>query len=70
MQGGGGRNNSYFADNIDEFEQLTADILENRVPSLVENGYNIVCQRSFAETGKQLIAAYKRAMEICKSRFI
>lgn len=65
-----GENNSYFANNIDEFERLTADILENRVPSLVENGYNIVRQRSFDETGKQLIAAYEQAIRICKGREI
>ena len=62
-----GENNAYFANSIDEFEQLTADILENRVPSLVENGYEVVRKRSFAETGRQLTAAYERAIEIHRS---
>lgn len=64
----GTENNSYFADGIDEFERLTADILENRVPSLVENGYEVVRKRSFSETGKQLVAAYERAVQICERR--
>lgn len=62
----GTENNSYFADGIDEFEHLTLDILENRVPSLIENGYEVVRKRSLSETGKQLAAAYERAISICR----
>ena len=61
---GGGGNNSYLANNINEFVQLAEDILEKRLPSLVENGYEVVCSRSFAQTGRQLSEAYKRALEL------
>lgn len=59
------RSGAYFAHNIEEFTSLAEGILENRVPSLVENGYDIVSQRSFSETGKRLVDAYKRAVELC-----
>lgn len=61
---GGGGTNAYLANNISEFVQLTEDILENRLPSLVENGYEVVRSRSFAQTGRQLAEAYKRAMQL------
>lgn len=64
IRGGGRTNNSYLAENNDGFVQLTEDILENRLPSLVENGYEVVRSRSFAQTGRQLAEAYKRALEL------
>lgn len=55
--------NAYLANNTDEFVRLTENILEGRVPSLVENGYEVVKSRSFSKTGRQLAEAYKRAIE-------
>lgn len=60
----GGETNAYFADNLNEFVQLAEDILENRLPSLVESGYEVVRSRSFAQTGRQLAEAYRRALEL------
>lgn len=65
---GGGGNNAYFADSLDEFEELARGILENRFPSLVERGYESVCEKSLDKTGKLLIHAYERAIQLCKQR--
>ena len=59
---------AYMANDTDDFVRLTEDILERRVPSLVENGYEIVRSRSFAQTGRQLAEAYERAIRVCKDR--
>lgn len=59
---------AYLANDTDEFVRLTEDILEGRVPSLVENGYEVVRSRSFAQTGRQLAEAYERAIHVCKNR--
>lgn len=59
---------AYLADDTDDFVRLTGDILEGRVPSLVENGYEVVRSRSFAQTGRQLAEAYERAIRVCKDR--
>ena len=65
---GGGGNNAYLSNNNDEFEELARGILEERLPSLVERGYAAVCGRSLDKTGKLLIKAYERAVELCKQR--
>lgn len=65
---GGGGTNAYLANDLNEFVRLTEDILENRLPPLVENGYGVVCSRSFAQTGRQLAEAYKRAVELHNKR--
>ena len=64
----GGGNNAYLANNNDEFEELARGILEERLPPLVEKGYAAVCERSLDKTGKLLIKAYERAIELCKCK--
>ncbi len=59
---------AYLANDTDDFVRLTEAILEERVPSLVENGYEVVRSRSFARTGRQLAEAYERAVQICKGQ--
>lgn len=63
-----GGNNSYLADNLADFVRLAEGILEKRLPPLVEDGYRVVCERCFAETGKQLVSAYERAIQLREDR--
>lgn len=64
----GGGNNAYLSNNNDEFEELARGILEKQLPSLVERGYAAACERSLDKTGKLLIRAYERAIELCKQK--
>ncbi|MCM1165102.1 MAG: hypothetical protein NC299_05615 [Lachnospiraceae bacterium] len=60
----GGGNNSYFADNNDEFVRLAEGILEGRLPTLVEEGYEVARSRGFDKTGRQLAEVYERALRL------
>lgn len=62
----GEKRSAYLAENTEDFVRLTTDILEERLPSLVEKGYAVAQSRSLERTGAQLAAAYKRAIELCE----
>lgn len=64
----GGGNNAYFADSLDEFEELARGILEGGLPSLVERGYESVSEKSIDKTGRLLAKVYERAIQLCKQR--
>lgn len=64
----GGGNNAYFADSLDEFEELARGILEGGLPSLVERGYESVSEKSIDKTGRLLAKAYERAIQLCGQR--
>lgn len=59
-----GVNNSYMAENNDEFVRLAEDILEKRVPSLVDPGFEVARSRSLELVGAQLTKIYARAIEL------
>lgn len=63
-----GKINAYLANDLEGFVRIAGDILEKRVPSLVENGYEVVRSRSFEQTGRQLAQAYERALCVCSER--
>lgn len=53
----------YKAKTIDEFEQKTIDILEGKLPSLADNGYEVVKQREIKKAGEQLVELYKQVLK-------
>lgn len=57
--------NAYIAKDADEFEKLTRDILEKKVPDLTKEGYEVICRKSLKNTGKQLFDAYSEAIRVC-----
>jgi len=54
--------NVYKAKDIDEFEKKIADMLEGRLPSLIEEGYKVAEERDIKNIGKQLKAIYERVL--------
>lgn len=56
------------AANNDEFVRLTEDILEKRVPSLVDLGFEVARSRSLEAVGARLAEIYARAVEIRKKK--
>lgn len=61
-------NNAFLANNNDEFVKLAEDILEERVPSLTERGYEVARSRSLESVGARLAEVYARAAEVSKKR--
>ncbi len=53
----------YKAKNINEFEQKIKEILENKLPSLTENGYQVASKKNIKEVGKQLVEVYESLMK-------
>lgn len=53
----------YKASTIDEFEEKIRNITNKRLPSLVENAYEIAKQRDIKKVGKQLIDVYEEVMK-------
>lgn len=51
--------NVYKAKNIDEFETKIKDILEGKLPSLVEAGYKVAEERDIANIGNELKKIYE-----------
>lgn len=53
----------YKAKNIDEFENLIKQILENKLPDLKENAYQKAKTKEISNVGKQLIEVYENLMK-------
>lgn len=53
----------YKAKNNDEFEEKIRGILEGKLPSLVEKGYEVALERDIAKIGKQLKEVYEKVLE-------
>ena len=53
----------YKAKNIDEFESLAVQILENKLPDLRDNAYIMANSREITKVGKQLIEVYESLMK-------
>lgn len=53
----------YKAKNIDEFEEMTVKILENKVPSLKEEGYKKAEEKSLTKVGMRLKKIYENLLE-------
>lgn len=53
----------YKAKNINEFEQKIKEILEKKLPSLAQNGYQVARKKNIKEVGKQLIEVYESLMK-------
>lgn len=53
----------YKAATVDEFEEKTIGILEGKLPSLVEEGYQMVYPREISIAGKQLADLYHQVLE-------
>ena len=53
----------YKAKTLSEFETKITGILENKLPSVVEGGYNIAKERDIKEVGKKLKAIYEDALK-------
>ncbi len=51
--------NVYKAKNVDEFEQKIKDILEGKLPSLVDAGYKVAQERDIKKIGEQLKEVYE-----------
>lgn len=49
----------YKAKNIDEFEQIIKDILEERLSNITEEGYKVVKEKEIKTVGKKLIDTYQ-----------
>lgn len=56
----------YKASTITEFNEKIQEIVEHRLPSLVDAGYTVAKERSIKEVGKQLRKYYKLAQEYDK----
>lgn len=54
--------NCYKGKTNEEFAKLIADCVEQRLPSTIENGYQVVQQRTIEEIGKQLKAVYESVL--------
>lgn len=54
--------NCYMASDNKKFQQLISQIIENHLPSTVENGYQTAATRSIVEIGHQLEAIYKTVL--------
>ena len=53
----------YKAKTLSEFETKITGILENKLPSVVEGGYNVAKERDIKEVGKRLKAIYEDALK-------
>ena len=53
----------YKAKTLSEFETKITGILENKLPSVVEGGYNIAKERDIKEVGKKLKSIYEDALK-------
>lgn len=62
------KKDAYLARSSEEFARLTREILEDKLPNLTENGYEVARRKSLSSTGGQLAEAYKRAVEVNKSK--
>ena len=49
----------YKAKNVDEFESLAHNILEDKLPDLRDNAYKMAQSREITKVGKELIEIYK-----------
>lgn len=56
--------NVYKAKNVDEFEKKIKDILEDRLPSLVEEGYKVAEERDIHKIGLQLKEVYEEVLKM------
>ena len=54
--------NLYKAKDLEEFDKKISDILEGRLPSLVEEGYIVAKERDIKNIGKQLKQVYERVL--------
>ena len=54
--------NMYKAKDVDAFEQKIKDILEGKLPSLVDNYQSVVDERNMKNIGKQLEAVYEEVL--------
>jgi 1,2-diacylglycerol-3-alpha-glucose alpha-1,2-glucosyltransferase len=54
--------NVYKGRNIYEFEEKMVRILEESIPDVTENGYNLVVERDFKSVGKKLMEVYKESI--------
>ena len=52
----------YKAKNLDEYEDKIRGIIDKRLPSLVENGYQKVLDKEIKTVGKKLIATYEEVL--------
>lgn len=55
--------NVYKATNNDEFKEKIVGILENKLPSTVEEGYKVAKERDIKNIGKELIKVYKKLLK-------
>lgn len=55
--------NVYKAKDVNEFEEKIKDILEGKLPSLVEEGYKVAIDRDLKIIGKKLIEIYESVLE-------
>ena len=53
----------YKAKTIDEFKDKINKILNNELPSLQENGYNLAIKKDVKIIGKQLIEVYNKLLK-------
>lgn len=53
----------YKAKNLDEYEEKIRGIIDGKLPSLVENGYNKVLDREIKTVGKKLISVYEEVLK-------
>ena len=51
------------AKNVDEFEQKIKDILEGKLPSLIEEGYKVAQERDIKRIGLQLKEVYETVLK-------
>ena len=56
--------NVYKAKDVDEFEKKIVDVLEGKVPSLVEEAYKVAIERDLKTIGKQLKEVYTEVMKM------
>lgn len=53
----------YKGRSVDDFEEKIKAILEGRVPSLIEAGYQVVASKSIEETGRKLVQIYEALLK-------
>lgn len=56
--------NVYKAKSLDEFEEKIIGILENKLISLVDEGYKKANEKSIENTGKKLVESYKKVLDL------
>ncbi len=57
------KENVYMASAIDEFEDLTKKILNNELPSLLDQAYEMAKTRELTHVGKELISVYENVLK-------